>query len=49
MTTAVVWATVEPLGIVIREGGAAPRPPRILMWFWANEEEAHNEEEWRER
>jgi hypothetical protein len=37
------------LGIVIHDGGAAPRPPRILMWFWANEEEAQDEEEWRER
>jgi hypothetical protein len=49
MAAAVVSATVEPLGIVIRDGGAAPRPPRILMWFWADEEEAQDEEEWRER
>jgi hypothetical protein len=49
MATAVVAATAEPLGIVIHDGGAAPRPPRILMWFWANEEEAQDEEEWRER
>jgi len=49
MATAVVSATVEPLGIVIQDGGVAPRPPRILMWFWANDEEAQDEEEWRER
>jgi hypothetical protein len=49
MATAAVSATVEPFGIVIRDGGDAPRPPRILMWFWASEEEAHDEEEWRER
>jgi hypothetical protein len=49
MATAVVPAAMEPLGIVIRDGGATPRPPRILMWFWANEEEAQVEEEWRER
>ena len=49
MATAVLATTGEPLGIVINDGGEASRPPRILMWFWANEEEATNEEEWRER
>lgn len=28
----------EPLGIVIRDGGEAHRPPRIWMYFWASEE-----------
>jgi len=48
MTTAVLAAN-EPVGIVIRNGDEARRAPRILMWFWANEEEANDEEEWRER
>jgi len=48
MTTAVMAAN-EPVGIVIRDGGNAPRVPKILMWFWANEEEANDQEEWRER
>ena len=49
MATAVLATTGEPLGIVINDGGEASRPPRILMWFWASEEEAQDEEEWRER
>jgi hypothetical protein len=49
MATAVLASTGEPLGIVINNGGESVRPPRILMWFWANEEEATKEEEWRER
>jgi len=49
MATAVLASAGEPLGIVIRDGGEVLRPPRILMWLWANEEEATNEEEWRER
>jgi hypothetical protein len=48
MTTAVLAAN-EPLGIVIRDGAEAHRAPRIMMWFWADEEEATNDEEWRER
>jgi len=48
MATAVMAAS-EPVGIVIRDGGDVHRTPRILMWFWASEEEANNEEEWRER
>jgi len=48
MTTAVLTAD-EPMGIVIRDGGEQRRAPRILMWFWANEEEANDDEEWRER
>jgi len=48
MTTAVLTAD-EPMGIVIRDGSEQRRAPRILMWFWANEEEANDDEEWRER
>ncbi len=48
MTTAVLTAN-EPMGIVVRDGGETLRPPRILMWLWANEEEANDAEEWRER
>jgi len=49
MATAVLASAGEPLGIVINNGGETVRPPRILMWLWANEEEATKEEEWRER
>ena len=49
MATAVLASAGEPLGIVIRDGGEALRPPRILKWLWATEEEATEEEEWRER
>ena len=48
MTTAVMTVS-EPVGIVIRDRDDARRTPRILMWFWASEEEANDEEEWRER
>ena len=48
MATAILAAS-EPVGIVIRDGGEAHRTPRILMWFWASEEEANDQEEWRER
>jgi len=48
MATAVMAAS-EPVGIVIRDGGDVHRTPRILLWFWAREEEANNEDEWRER
>ena len=48
MATAVLAAT-EPVGIVIRDGADVHRAPRILMWFWADEEEANDQEEWRER
>ena len=29
----------EPLGIVVRDGGEAHTAPRIMMWYWAVEEE----------
>ena len=37
MATAIVQH--EPLGLVVRDGGTVLPHPRILMWFWANEEE----------
>ncbi len=50
MATAAMQATMEPFGLVIRGGAEEQeRPPRIWMYFWANEEEATDEEEWRER
>ena len=48
MATAVLAAS-EPVGIVIRDGTNARLAPRILMWFWASEEEANDDAEWRER
>ena len=27
----------EPLGIVVQDGGEAHAPPRIMMWYWADE------------
>jgi hypothetical protein len=48
MTTAVLPAN-EPMGIVIRDGAELRRAPRILMWFWASEEEATDDAEWREK
>ena len=35
MSTAIVRQ--EPLGIVIQDGGATAVAPRIMMWFWASE------------
>jgi len=29
----------EPLGIVVQDGGEAHASPRIMMWYWANEDE----------
>lgn len=29
----------EPLGIVIQDGGTAHTAPRIVMWFYASEDE----------
>lgn len=42
MATAVVQH--EPLGLVVRDGGDTHPAPRILMWFWANEDETPEEE-----
>ena len=43
-----VMATVtsqhEPLGIVVQDGGAAHAAPRIMMWFWASEEDVPERE-----
>jgi hypothetical protein len=27
----------EPLGIVVQDGGEAQTTPRIMMWYWASE------------
>jgi hypothetical protein len=48
MTTAVLAAD-EPMGIVIQNGAELRRAPRILMWFWASEEETTGDTEWREK
>ncbi|HWO89887.1 MAG TPA: hypothetical protein VNL98_12150 [Gemmatimonadales bacterium] len=29
----------EPIGLVIQDGGEAHDRPRILMWYWASEDE----------
>ena len=29
----------EPLGIVVQDGGEAHTAPRIMMWYWASEDE----------
>jgi hypothetical protein len=34
----------EPVGIVVRDGGDSPAVPRIMMWYWANEEETPERE-----
>jgi hypothetical protein len=49
MAATAVLTAAEPLGIVVRDGGVSIRQPKILMWFWASEEEANDEEEWREK
>ena len=37
MATAVVRQ--EPLGIVVQDGGEAHTAPRIMMWYWASEDQ----------
>jgi hypothetical protein len=39
MSTATVVLEREPVGIVVRDGGEVHSQPRIMMWFWANQEE----------
>jgi hypothetical protein len=34
----------EPVGIVVRDGGETHSQPRIMMWFWANQEEVPDRE-----
>ena len=29
----------EPLGIVVQDGGDTHAAPRIMMWYWASEDE----------
>ena len=41
---ATVTSQHEPLGIVVQDGGAAHAAPRIMMWFWASEEDVPERE-----
>ena len=41
---ATVTSQSEPLGIVVHDGGEAHAAPRILMWFWASEEDVPERE-----
>jgi len=34
----------EPLGIVVQDGGEAHGAPRIMMWYWADENEVPERE-----
>jgi len=34
----------EPLGIVVQDGGEAHAAPRIMMWYWADENEVPERE-----
>ena len=34
----------EPLGIVVQDGGEAHASPRIMMWYYANENEVPERE-----
>jgi len=36
--------TMEPLGLVVQDGGDEHRHPRIIAYFWAVEEETDEEE-----
>ncbi len=49
MATAAIQTTMEPFGLVVQDGGETKPAPRIWLYFWANEEEATDDEEWRER
>ena len=41
MVTAIgTHGQLEPLGIVVRDGGADHSHPRIMMWYWADEKGA---------
>ncbi len=34
----------EPLGLVVHDGGEVQAAPRILMWYWASEDETPESE-----
>jgi len=34
----------EPLGIVVQDGGEAHASPRIMMWYWASEDDVPERE-----
>jgi hypothetical protein len=45
MTTATLpELTMEPMGLVVQDGGDEHRHPRIIAYFWAVEEETDEEE-----
>lgn len=45
MTTATLpELTMEPMGLVVQDGGDEHRYPRIIAYFWAVEEETDEEE-----
>jgi hypothetical protein len=44
MTTATLELTMEPMGLVVQDGGEEHRHPRIIAYFWAAEEETDEEE-----
>jgi len=41
---ATVTGQREPLGIVVLDGGAVHAAPRIMMWYWASEEDVPERE-----
>jgi hypothetical protein len=41
---ATVTGQREPLGIVVLDGGAVHSTPRIMMWYWASEEDVPERE-----
>jgi hypothetical protein len=48
VTTLPVAAPSTPLGIVIKNGGPAPKPVRFWAYMWAADEEA-SEDHWHQR
>ena len=41
---ATVTGQREPLGIVVLDGGVIHAAPRIMMWYWASEEDVPERE-----
>ena len=48
VTTLPVAVPSTPLGIVIKNGGPAPKPVRFWAYMWAADEEA-SEDHWHQR
>ena len=45
MATAILpETTMEPLGLVVQDGGDEHRHPRIIAYYWAVEEETDEDE-----